>query len=374
MIPALFVHHSGHLDAGGGGVQLCSREYFAALTRAGFSLTPVEIPPDRRIEARVRRRFWPDPYTTWINRDAAIRKIGQAGASRPRWVFFNQHSLGELAGRSRAVLPAATKYAMLSHGLESTDYLHEMRELGGPPGRNATKGRALMLGWRLVQEARHARQFDHLFCLSDFEREIEHWLGSASATVIPRTVTPAPLDWRPLGSRLGFVGTLNHAPNREGLLLFLDAYKAIGGRAEVRVVGGPADDGRILAARYPCVTYLGALPESALVEEASTWNCFLHPIFCYARGASTKLATALAWQIPVATTTTGFRGYSWRDGTIPCADDPRSFALLAETMLDRAVASRASEQVRRVTATLPTIDEVAAIIRERLESGQGDAA
>ena len=238
MVSALFIHSPGHLDSGGGGVQACSREYYSALQRAGFELTPVEVPPDRRLASRIRRRIWGDPYSTWIDIGDAVRRA-LAAAPAPKWVFINQHYLGSIAPVLRKALPEGTRFVMLSHGLESTDYLHELREIGGGPRADVTKRQALMLGWRLVQEARQAEAFDHVFCLSEFEREIERWLGSASVTMIPRTITPAPLDWRPEGMRLGFVGTLDHHPNREGLLLFLRAYEAIGGRGEVRVVGGP---------------------------------------------------------------------------------------------------------------------------------------
>ena len=188
MVSALFIHSPGHLDSGGGGVQACSREYFSALRSAGFDLIPVEIPPDQRLASKLRRRVWGDPYSTWINISDAVRRA-LAAAPAPKWVFINQHYLGPLAPVLRRALPDETRYVMLSHGLESTDYLHELREIGGGPRADVTKRSALMLGWRLVQEARQANAFDHVFCLSEFEREIEHWLGSASVWVIPRTIT-----------------------------------------------------------------------------------------------------------------------------------------------------------------------------------------
>jgi hypothetical protein len=365
MPSAVFIHYAGHLDVGGGGVQACSREYFSELACAGFDLIPVEIPPDRRLATRVRRHIWPDPYASLINAADAVRRV-VAAAPRPEWVFINQHFLGEIAPLLQHVLPAGTRYIMLSHGLESTDFLHEMREIGGGPRSGVTKRQALMLGWRLVQEARQARAFDHVFCLSEFEQEIEHWLGSASVRMIPRTITRAPLNWHPEGSRLGFVGTLDHQPNREGLLLFLRAYEALGGRGQVRVVGGPESAGIALAREYRSVRYLGPLPNHLLEAEARTWNCFLHPIFCYARGASTKLATALSWELPIATTTTGYRGYTWSVGQLPTADDPQKFAALADSMLDLRRAAEAREQVREVAKSSPTIEEVAGLMRSAL--------
>ena len=368
MPSGVFIHYAGHLDAGGGGVQACTREYFAELQRAGFELTPVEIPPDRRLVTRLVRQVWSDPYGNWVDADRGVERV-LATARTPEWVFINQHFMSGLAPKLRRVLPPTTRFVMLSHGLESTDYLHEMRELGGGPGAHASKQRALMLGWRLVQEARLNRAFDHVFCLSDFETGIEHWLGSESVTVIPRTVTPAPLDWSPEGSRLGFVGTLDHQPNREGLVLFLREYEKMGGRGIVRVAGGPERAGRALSDEFRTMQYLGPLPNDRLEAEARTWSCFLHPIFCYARGASTKLATALAWELPVATTTTGHRGYRWTRGGLPTADSPTEFAALADSMLDPARARETREQVQLVARSSPTVDEIATVMRAALGLG-----
>ena len=108
--------------------------------------------------------------------------------------------------------------------------------------------------------------------------------------------------------------------------------------------------------------YLGPLSNELLEAEARTWSCFLHPIFCYARGASTKLATALSWEIPIVTTPTGRRGYTWRAGQLPTACDPLEFARLAESMLDPRRAAEAREQVREVATSSSSIEEVSQLI------------
>ena len=367
MIPALFLHYPRHLEAEGGGVQLCTREYYATLERAGFELTAIEIPYDRRPRARVKRRLWSDPYTSWSDlRRSAAMVVARAREVAPRYVFLNQHSLGGLISLLRRELPAGTKYVVLSHGLESTDFLHGLRAPGGAPRPGTSLRDATMLGWRIIQEARHARVTDHVFCLAEFEKEIEHWIGAHDVTVIPRIVDPAPLAWSPTGRRLGYVGTLDHPPNYEGLVLFLDALETLQIDADVRVVGGPHSAGTALAKRYPGLTYLGPLDNARLIPEVSTWSCFLHPIFCYARGASTKLATALGWEIPIATTSMGRRGYVWREGSLPEADDPVAFAKLAASMLDEREARLARDRVRQVAHSSPTLDDVAALSRTAL--------
>ena len=199
-----------------------------------------------------------------------------------------------------------------------------------------------------------------MFCLAPFEAEIERWLGARAVTALPRTI-PArmPLTWTPDPARLGFVGTLDHPPTGDGLQRFLTAFEAIAPPdLRVRIVGGPAAAGRRLAARFQTAEYLGPLDDADLEREAATWSVFVHPLFCWARGCSTKLAVALAWQVPIATTPAGARGYTWREGVLPMADTPDAFARLAIELAQPAAARRARDQVAAVAGSSPTIADV----------------
>jgi hypothetical protein len=183
-----------------------------------------------------------------------------------------------------------------------------------------------------------------------------------------------PLEWRPDADRLGFVGTLDHPPTRDGLEQFLAALERFAAPSlHVRVVGGPDASGRSLAGRFRSVCYLGPLDDGALESEASTWSAFVHPLFCFARGCSTKLAIALAWRIPVVTTPAGARGYAWREGVLPTADSPETLARLACDMTDRHAAIRAREEIAAIARSCPTTDEVGQII-ERALLGAGREA
>jgi hypothetical protein len=162
----------------------------------------------------------------------------------------------------------------------------------------------------------------------------------------------------------GAVGTLDHAPNLEGLVAVLEAL----GEHEltsfkVRVVGGPSEVGTWLAARYSCVDYLGAIDDAALTHEAATWSAFMNPIFCQARGCSTKLAMALGWEIPIVTTPQGRRGYVWGKGRLAEARTPGDFANLCMGLLDDAKAREAQKAVRLVTSTSPGLASVAQKLR-----------
>src|SRR5207237_7690665 len=121
---------------------------------------------------------------------------------------------------------------------------------------------------------------------------------------LPRTLPPGEaLTWQPDPNRVGCVSTLDHPPNWEGLVLFLRELEPTAPpNLRFRLVGGPEHRGRQLAGEFVRVDYLGALNEDALAAEAKTWSCFVHPLFCYARGCSTKLAVALRWRIPIVTT------------------------------------------------------------------------
>jgi hypothetical protein len=225
------------------------------------------------------------------------------------------------------------------------------------------------LGRQLVEESAQRRYIDHVICLNPFEAQIERWLGTRSVSWLPRTIPDrVPLNWSPVHGRLGFVGTLDHPPNRDGLIQFLEALETLAPAGiEVRVVGGPPAAGAGLAKRFRLVRYLGALTDEALDKEASTWTCLVHPLFCYARGCSTKLAVALSWQIPVLTTPQGCRGYTWREGSLPVADTPEAFARLALRLADPE--PTAQKEVAVIVRSAPTLNDVAALVRGALLSG-----
>jgi hypothetical protein len=101
------------------------------------------------------------------------------------------------------------------------------------------------------------------------------------------------------------------------------------------------------------------LSDTELRAEAATWSAFLNPIFCQARGCSTKLATALGWEIPIVTTPVGARGYVQVDGALTSADGPMEFA---ERLLDihaRDEWRDVRNQTIRVARSTPRMDVIA---------------
>ena len=318
---------------------------------------------------RIRRRLVPEPYPPQWRPSAVSDVVSSALRVNAQLVFLNLVNLAPLALALKPHLPADTRVVLLSHGLESVDFLHAI------PYDSHSRRQQSELGKRLLAERRQRAAIDHVFTLTLWEAEIERWLGAKAVTPLPRTVTNrAPLTWTPDASRLGFVGTLDHPPTRDGLEQFLTAFERFAPSSlHVRVVGGPEAKGRALAGRFRSVRYLGPLDDRALESEAATWSAFVHPLFCFARGCSTKLAIALAWSIPVVTTPAGARGYVWREGVLPMADSPEALARLACDMTDRREAIRVRDEIAAVARSCPTTEEVGRIIQRALLGANREA-
>jgi hypothetical protein len=351
-------------------VQVCTREFIDVLKAAGIHLEVVPFDGDARIATKLLRIFDSSPF---VRPFAPILVTDIREAARrvqPDFVFLNQENLAVIAPLIRPHLPRECKIVVLSHGLESTDLLHTLRVRDALP--IACRSRPtpeILLGRILQAEVRSRQAVDAVCSISPFDAELEQWLGTKRVKWLPRIINARPVRWQPVGCRLGFVGTLDHAPNLEGLT---EVLKSLAGERDtqqrVRIVGGPTELGHWLASSFTNADYLGPLDDLALEAEASTWTAFIHPIFCLPRGCSTKLATGLAWQIPVVTTPQGRRGYVWREGKLLEAETAQQFALICHSLLDVETADCARGDVIRVVATSPQLADVAAMMREALTS------
>jgi hypothetical protein len=369
-VNALFLSPAQLLTPGGGGQQHCTREYHDTLTAAGFNLVDVSYETDRSPSTRLRRRFRPAPYTNLIPSSffdqvkEAVRKI------QPAFVFCNPSDFVSMGSHLRALVPAGTRVVFLSAGLASVDELHAGRIAHAAVAKGQFPAvSSEWIGRRLYAESEGLPHFDHVFCLAAFEVEICRWLGARSVSWLPRTIaSDQALEWRPAGDRVGCVGTFDHPPNLEGLEAFCAALQLRGSQSlRVRLVTRSRDFARSLCSRYQFVDDLGALDAGDDLErEAATWSAFIHPIFCYAMGCSTKLATGLSWQIPVITTEAGIRGYEWTDGTLPLALSPADMVTLTLAALDPAQASTMREEVMKIVHSTPSTIDVANRIRRHL--------
>ncbi|MBE9209050.1 glycosyltransferase family 4 protein [Nostoc sp. LEGE 06077] len=365
LTPALFVSASAYLTNSPGGVQICTQEYINTLKTAGFSLSVLGYEPARDLFTRIQRKLFPQPYVGRLPLNLAQDVISQAKAQNLKWIFLNQVDTAPIAKELRSQLGPECKIILLSHGLESTDIFHAVRTKSGSTNFSEVTSKDLQfLAQSLVAEGIHRQYIDYIFCLSAFEVEIERWLGAKNVTWFPRTISNNPLPWHPHPARLGFVGTIDHIPNKEGLILFLEALeKRAFGNISLRLVGGPESVAKDITQRFRFVEYLGQLSNEELEKEASTWSCFVHPLFCYSRGCSTKLAIALGWQIPVITTPAGCRGYSWNDGKLPLADTPDALAELAIKILNPEAAIDSQREIIDIVKSSPNLNDIATKIK-----------
>jgi glycosyltransferase involved in cell wall biosynthesis len=369
MTNGIFVTARNHLEGTTGGVQICTREYVDVIKAAGIQLRFCLAKGDHRIWTRILRRLMSPVYFRPTD-PRLIDEISYLAAEiTPDFIFLNQVALAGLGAQLRSLLPPSCKIVVLSHGLESTDLLHLIRLRSRLPLTFRVRPiPSIALGHAILTENAMRQYVDLVCALSPSDVELERWIGASRVGWLPRIVEPKPIDWHPLGTRLGFVGTLDHAPNLEGLVAVLDQLAEFAdiGNLRIRVVGSPGKTGAWLANKYPSVDYLGQLDDGQLRIEATTWNGFIHPIFCSARGCSTKLATAIAWCIPVITTAVGHRGYDWSEGGFIVAENPSEFAVKCIELLNDSKAKVAREEIAKLARTSPSRDQVAAKFRELL--------
>ncbi|WP_052535232.1 glycosyltransferase [Candidatus Phaeomarinobacter ectocarpi] len=359
-----------------GGQQICTREYIEAITHAGFNLAYSTFEPANSLTAKITRRIDRQPYRYFVPKNTAAEVIRLCNQNDTRTVFLNVADLAPIAEDLKQHDPNL-EIIMLSHGLGSVDYLHEIRTQNwGSHFTGLRTSQVHFLGQQIVEECRQRRWIDAVICLAPFEAEIERWLGVKRILQISRTVVRDELDWQPLDGQIGFVGRLDHPPNLEGLRLVLqEMTKRNASDIDVRIIGLPGDVGDKLAKQFPFATYLGSLPDEALREEAASWTCSINPLFCYARGASTKLAVMLGWGVPVLTTPEGMRGYSWPGGPPATADTPGAFADAALAIARQpAVREKAHAKTLMALATPYTIDMAAQAISEFMSVKQAEPA
>jgi hypothetical protein len=286
--------------------------------------------PDQSLTAKLRRRLKRKPFPSIVP-PAFLSELRRAYAeSPPDVIFFNRVNLAPLALGLRKEFKAS-KFVLLSHGLMIMDELH---------GHYAA-GKANWLGKILLEEKAQRTAFDLVFTLTQEECALENWLGTPRAAWIPRIITSAPLEWSPKDGRVGFVGTLDPPPTQQALKAVVRESAAMNlpFDFQLRIVGKPEQLGWAFATAHTFIDYLGPLSDADMEREAASWCCFAHPLFAFARGCSTKLATALGWEIPVLATPAGLRGYEWQKGVIPVERNAMDFArhLIFLSRLENAV-------------------------------------
>jgi glycosyltransferase involved in cell wall biosynthesis len=180
-------------------------------------------------------------------------------------------------------------------------------------------------------ERRYSRYFDHLVAMSEADREhLRRLTGHPSISVVPNGVDTG--YYRSLADpsdemRIVFAATMNHPPNRDGILWFArDVWpliRAAEPEACLDVVGShPTDDVRALEGNGVHVT--GFVPDTRpYIAAARVFICPLR----FASGTRLKVLEAMAMERPVVSTSVGAEGIDCRPGhDILLADEPREFA------------------------------------------------
>lgn len=231
--------------------------------------------------------------------------------------------------------------------LYSRYYAGEARQRGGLRRLNSLRKSRL---WRR-REARILGRFTVASVCSEEDRA--YLGGSERIHVIPNgfEAPTEPPRRAPVRGRLGMIGKIGYAPNRDGLRWFLDrvwpAVRRAVPDAELRVVGEGSD-----APDAPCaegVTRLGWVADAA--GEMATWSASVVPILV-GGGTRIKIAEAFARGVPVVSTSLGAFGYPVASGReLLVADDPDAFAaacvrLATEPAAGEELARRAAETYR----------------------------
>ena len=192
----VFVSGSAFLADRPGGGQQCTNEYIATLRAAGLELQLLPYEPDQRWSTRAMKRLWPSNYFRSAEQGLVERIQKMVARSNAKFVFLNQVNLASIATQLRSLLQPDCKIVLLSHGLESTDYLHALRWKGELP---LAPPRFLLgeqfLGNTLLRESSYRSSLDLILCLSPFDVELEHWLGASRVEWLPRTITSNSLNW-----------------------------------------------------------------------------------------------------------------------------------------------------------------------------------
>lgn len=304
--------------SGSGGVQWCTQEYLRTLKAAGFDVTVVPYEAPRALTSRIKRKIHPRPYHEGMSAMVLDQVSAWADGTETHWLFLNNTCALEFARLVPKAKRKNLRTIFLSHGALITDELNSSRTKPGAKTSNR-------LGKILVAEAEIRRELDGAVCISYEDLVFEKWLGTSRACFVPRSVIWNPLPKLTLAGRVGTVSTLDHVPNLEGIHALAEALDK-NGKLRFRLVGGPDHIGRKLESEHVSIDYCGRLSDQELAIEAATWAAFVNPVFCQARGASTKVATALGWGLPVLTTHQGARGYRWDHEALPLSDTPDELA------------------------------------------------
>jgi glycosyltransferase involved in cell wall biosynthesis len=318
-----------------GGVQLCTEEFLEYFKLAKYEVETYLLGVTTNKVKRLKIKFGLEVYDMFDFEHHAKLIAKQINEASIKIVALNQVNLSPLIPYIKLLVPKEVKFICLSHGNETGDYLHDITENNSPNYIQNWK-----LGKQLVLESTFFKSYyNGVIVISEHEIFINKWLGAQQVLFLPRILYNNFINWNPTDNRIGFVGTLEHLPNKKSIELVAKSLKELNFKGELRLVGGSSEVGNYFKNKFSFINYLGKLSDEALKNEVVTWELFLNPVFWYSRGSSTKLAQALNWGIPVLSTPAGRRGYIFSNNEfIVDNHNPQDFAIkIIEVTKDKSL-------------------------------------
>ncbi|PYY05277.1 MAG: hypothetical protein DMG64_03310 [Acidobacteria bacterium] len=208
-----------------------------------------------------------------------------------------------------------------------SSYERRTLKMAGGLGERILTARRLFT-WRR-RERLLGDRFSVLSVCSEEDKRYLKDLGLARPIhVIPNGFDEPLGDWtRALANppRIGFVGRLDHEPNRDGIQWFIDhcwsRIKSVIPNLKLRLVGPGTE---LLQDSQLDIESLGWLP--SVTEEMKTWSVMVVPIRLGA-GTCVKVAHGFSQRCPIVSTSLGARGYDClHEREMYSADSPEMFA------------------------------------------------
>jgi glycosyltransferase involved in cell wall biosynthesis len=326
---AIFLTHKEYLHSEiTGGVQLCSQEFHHCIQNTGdIDLEDYYIPYTRNLFQRAMIKWNLENYAVFDIKKETPALLSFIFQRDIEIVFINMVTPVRFAKPIRQKFGGRVKIILLSHGNNSGDFIHLITKPVTHPTFLRKWLNKIRLGRLIATEAEYrVKWIDGVVTLSETEKQIENWFGAKKTSFLPRTLYKDFLSREPVPGRIGFVGRLDHPPNLQGITILLEALSGQTQDLQLILVGAPPAYGMKIKQQFPFIEYLGELSDPDLEKEVATWAFFLNPVWWYSTGASTKLARAISWGLPIITTTAGMRGYEWKAGKLLVADSPEEMA------------------------------------------------
>ena len=307
-----------------GGVQLCSQEFHSIIQNIDdISLEDYYIPYTKNLFQRLQIKCGMENYSVFDIKNEAPALLDYITKQDIGIVFINMATPVRFAKPIRQKFGDEVKIILLSHGNHSCDFLHLITKPVSRPSLLRKWMNKIRLGRLIATEAEYrVKWLDGVVVLSETEKQIENWFGAKRTSFLPRKLYKDFLQRVPVPGRIGFVGRLDHPPNFQGIIILLTELSSQHHDLQFRLVGAPPAYGMKIKQQFPFIEYLGELSDQDLEKEVATWAFFLNPVWWYSTGASTKLARAISWGLPIITTTAGMRGYEWEKGSMLIAESP----------------------------------------------------